>query len=196
MNGPSGRTSTVEIDRGRVGAAQQHCDALGFRRAVAAGEQRGECRGAAGLSRDAQNVPQPALCVVDRRVLDQHRRCHMALRDREHQRADPARSQRLGGDPTSGRIDGVAGLKGVVQRRRQLRFDRDDLNPAGIPRGDAADQPAASGRDQQRVDLRAIDLKLQPDRALPEQRLALVVGVHRQPPVSAARASLAASASA
>ena len=56
----------------------------------------------------------------------------------------------------------------------------DDADAAGVPGGDAADQPAAADRHQQRVDLRRVGLDLEPDRALAEQRLRLVVGVHRE----------------
>jgi hypothetical protein len=61
-----------------------------------------------------------------------------------------------------------------------IGLDADDVNAAAVPGGDAADQPAAADRDQQRIDLRRIAFDLQPDRALPEQRFRLVERMHWQ----------------
>ena len=53
-----------------------------------------------------------------------------------------------------------------MQCRRKFRLDREDANAAGIPRGNAADQPAAPYCDEQGVDLWRIFLDLEPDRPL------------------------------
>jgi hypothetical protein len=62
-----------------------------------------------------------------------------------------------------------------VQGRRQFRLDRDDADTAGIPGCNAADQPAAAYRDEERVDLRCIVFYLAPDRALADHGFGLVV---------------------
>ena len=71
----------------------------------------------------------------------------------------------------------MAGGECVVEGRRAFRLDRDEANAALIPGGDAADQPAPSRRDEQRVDLGCIGLDLAADRPLPEQGFGLVISV-------------------
>src|SRR5207237_10338443 len=65
----------------------------------------------------------------------------------------------------------------VVEGRRAFRLDRDEANAALIPGGDAADQPAPSRRDEQRVDLGCIGLDLAANRPLSEQGFGLVISV-------------------
>ena len=66
----------------------------------------------------------------------------------------------------------------AMEGRRLLRLDADDANLACEPCGEAADQPAAADRDQQRVERRIL-LQLHADRALAEHRLGLVERMHR-----------------
>jgi len=54
----------------------------------------------------------------------------------------------------------MAGGECVVEGRRALRLDRDEANAALIPGGDAADQPAPSRGNEQRVDLGCVGLDL------------------------------------
>jgi hypothetical protein len=84
----------TEIDRSRVGAAEQHGDAFVLGRAVASREQRGQRRRAAGLGSDPQHIPQSALCVLDRVVAHQYGLGDIFLRDRKHDLPDLARRPR------------------------------------------------------------------------------------------------------
>ena len=80
--------------------------------------------------------------------------------------------------PPASRVDGLAGLERHGQRRR-ASARRHDLDAAGEPGGDAADQAAAADRDQQGVEIGQLFLELQPERALADQGLGLVEGVDR-----------------
>jgi hypothetical protein len=102
----------------------------------------------------------------------------MALRDRKHQLADAPRRERVGRDPSSRCVHGVARGERTLERRRSFRLDGDDFDAARVPGGDAADMPAAADRDEQRIEAGRLLLKLQADAALAEQRLRLVEGVH------------------
>ena len=62
----------------------------------------------------------------------------------------------------------------------RLRLDADDRHAPAVPGGDAADQPAAADRDEQRVEVRRLSCaSSSAEGALAEQRLGLVVGVDR-----------------
>ena len=54
-----------------------------------------------------------------------------------------------------------------------------DLDAALVPGGDAADQPAAADRDQQRVEVGRLLLELEADAARAQHGLDLVEGVDR-----------------
>ena len=103
----------------------------------------------------------------------------MGAGDGEHRLADAAGRQRIGGEPAGGRVHRVPGPQGLEERRRRLGLDADHGHPPAVPGGDAADEAAAADGHQQRVEQRLL-LELQRERALPEQRLGLIVGVHGQ----------------
>src|SRR5205807_673264 len=77
-------------------------------------------------------------------------------------------------------VDGPAGFERVVQRRRAVRFDGDDADAACVPRGDAADEPAAADGDEHRVEIGRLALELETQRPLTEQRLSLIERVDWQ----------------
>jgi hypothetical protein len=60
---------------------------------------------------------------------------------------------------------------------RELGFHADDADITAAPGGDAADQAAAADRHEDGVD-RAVRRELASERSLPEQRLALIEGMH------------------
>ena len=66
------------------------------------------------------------------------------------------------------------------QGRGRFRLDADDPDASLIPGSDAADQPAAAHRDQQRIEVSGLLLELEADGALAEQGFALVKGVDRE----------------
>ena len=65
-----------------------------------------------------------------------------------------------------------------MQGRRELRLDCNDANAAGIPGRDATDQPAAAYSDEERFDLWCIVFYLEPDGALADYGLGLIVCVN------------------
>ena len=81
--------------------------------------------------------------------------------------------------PPAGGIDGPAGRERLRQRRRGLGLDAHHPDPAGVPGRDAADQAAAADGHQQGVEVGGLLGQLEPERALAEQRLRLIEGVHR-----------------
>ena len=102
----------------------------------------------------------------------------MRAGDRKHQFADPAWRQRIGRDAARRRIHRPARFQRLGQRGRAFRFDADNADRARAPGGDAADQPAAANRDDHCLDVRRLHRQLETERALTEQRLGLVEGVH------------------
>ena len=69
-----------------------------------------------------------------------------------------------------------------MKRRRRLRLHRHDLGAAAIPGGDAANEPAAAHRHQNRIERRRLALELECCRPLADQRQRLVVGVDLECP--------------
>jgi hypothetical protein len=84
------------------------------------------------------------------------------------------------GDAACLGVDRPSGLQRAKQRRRRLRLDPDDPDPPSVPRGDAADQPAAADRDEKRVEIGELFFDLAAERRLPKQCLALVEGMDRR----------------
>ncbi|MHC2740901.1 hypothetical protein ACVMFA_006688 [Bradyrhizobium liaoningense] len=84
--------------------------------------------------------------------------------------------------PPAGASTGAPASNAACRVRRLLRLDRDDARPAGVPRRNAADQPAAADRHQQRVDVWRVLLQLQSDAALAEQGFGLIVGMDGKRP--------------
>ena len=175
----SSAVASLEPDRGGVGAADQHRDALVRGRRIFSRQQRAKRGRAARLRHDPSLVPQ-------RRA---------APRGCRRRRPAPTRSTkacaignmmvptRFGASesaamPSVSASTGCAGRQRAPQRRGALRLDGDDPDPAAKPGGDAADQSAAADRDQQRVDVGQIGVDLAADGALPQQRFRLVEGVH------------------
>src|SRR5580658_10457148 len=74
----------------------------------------------------------------------------------------------------------MSGLQRVVQSGCGFRFHADDFYAICIPGSDAADESAPAYGNEQRIEIVSLLLKLKPDRALTEQRLDLIVGVHRE----------------
>ena len=160
--------------------AHQDADALARGRHVGAAEQRGEGRRAAGLGDEAQRRPRAPPARAGWRVAHQHDALDVRLGDREHQLADALRRERVGRDPAGLGIDRLARRERLRQRRRALGLDPDDARLPRVPGRDAADEAAAAHRDQQRVEVRGLARQLEPERALAEQRLLLIEGMHRQ----------------
>ena len=169
-----------EVDRGAVAAADEHADALAGLGHVRAREQRREGGGATGFGPDRQRVEEAFLRAADSVVGDQDDALDVALRVREHQLADAARREGVGGDAVGRRVDRDPGRERARERRCAFRLDADDAHAPRVPGCDPTDQPAAADRDEQRVDLRQLPLDLRAERRLSQQRLALVEGVHGQ----------------
>ena len=99
----------------------------------------------------------------------------MSLRDWKHQVADALRGQRVRGNAACFGVDGMSRRERVGERRRCLRLDPDDFDPASVPGGDAADQAASADGNQQGIDSRVLLFELQSNGSLAEQRLGLIV---------------------
>src|SRR5271169_3325693 len=67
-----------------------------------------------------------------------------------------------------------------MQRRRGFGLDANNFDAIRIPGRDAADQSTTTDSDQERVEIGGLLLELKPDGALTEQRLELIVGMHRE----------------
>ncbi len=175
--------TSPELDVRRIGTTNEHRYAFVCPRPVAPGEQRGEGRRATRFGRHPQHLPKCGLRVADLVVRHQHHlRVDELPGDREHQLPDRARREAVHGNSTRRCIDRPAGRKRVRERRRSVRFNGDDAHLAAIPGRDSTDQPAAADSDQQCLDLRCVRFQLQPDAALAEQGLSLVVGMDRKCP--------------
>jgi hypothetical protein len=84
--------------------------------------------------------------------------------------------QRIGGDAACRGVDPLAGGERAVEGRGQLRLDADEIDPPGIPGGDAADQPAAAEGDEQGIEIGRILLELEAEAALAEKGFRLAPG--------------------
>jgi len=115
---------------------------------------------------------------MNRLVRDEHCRVQVPPSDVEHQPADAPRGQGVRGDAVGPGIDRLAGAQRVGECRRSLGLDADHPNVTGVVRRDAADQPAATHRDEQRVEVRRLLDQLEGQAALAEQGEWLVEGVH------------------
>ncbi len=107
----------IEVDGDGVGAAENDAHALVRARHVAAGEQRAERGGAAGLDDDARDVPEGSLRGANRAVVHQHDAFDERARDREHAVADAPRCERVGRQTARRRVDRTAGVQRRVQGR-------------------------------------------------------------------------------
>ncbi len=143
-------------------------------------QERGESGSAPGLGHDPQLVPERLLRRADCLVGDEHHAVDEAPRDREHQITYSARGERIRSDASGRRIDRLACLERFHERRRGLRLDPQHARRAAIPGGNPGDQPAASDRDEERVERRCLAFGFDAERALAENRLGLIVGVDRQ----------------
>src|ERR1700733_309758 len=179
-----GRCSTlsIEIDSGRVSAANQHTDALARPGYISPGDERRHSRRAAGFRDDPQRLPQASLSFPNRVVRYQHGAVDMAPDDGKYQLADSPRRQRGRGNSPRLGIDGPPRLERAGERRGFFRFHADDLDASLVPSRNPGDQAAAADRDQQRGEMSGLTLQLQTDRTLTEQGLDLVEGVNRHRP--------------
>ncbi len=130
------------------------------------------------IRRDA--VPDHALCRRDRRVGHQHGSGNVRLRDRKHQLRHLTGAEAVGRQPADRSLDRPAGLQRIVKRGAALGFDADHRDAAGVPGGDAADQSAAAGRNQDMREVRCVMLEFPPDGALPGEHISVIVGMHFQ----------------
>src|SRR5204863_6307643 len=103
-------------------------------------------------------------------VAHQHHAIDMRLRDREHQRADTTRRERIGRYASRFGIDGMARLERLRQRWSGLGLDAHDPGGASIPGRDPADQTAAAYGHQHGVEGRRLRRKLQAYRPLAQER--------------------------
>ncbi len=153
-----------------------------FLRVIDAGKQRRERGSPTRLDDDAQHPPERFLCRANRVIGDQHDSFDSRLGDREIQRADSPRRERIGGDATGFGVDRATGLERPGECRRQLRLHPDESRArlAGtiVPDGGPADQSAPADGDEKRLQVRRLLLELGRDGAGAEERLDLIVGVH------------------
>ncbi len=96
----------------------------------------------------------------------------VVLDNREYPFTDPPRRQRIRRQAAG--LDRMSGLERLGQCGRGERLDADDLDAAGVPGGDPRDQPAAAHRHQNRIDIRCLRGKLEPERSLPHDGLVLI----------------------
>src|SRR5262245_48437327 len=129
---------SIKVDRHRICAAYENSNALLRLGAVSAGKQRRERRGPARLGDDSQHLPKGFLRLPNLTVCNQHGAAHVFFRDREHQGADATGGERVRRDTARFGVDRFSGFKRSMKCGRGLRLDADDLDPAAIPRGDAA----------------------------------------------------------
>jgi hypothetical protein len=126
--------SLREIDGSCVPAANQNCDALASRRAVALREKGGEGCRPSRLGDNAENTPQGGLRLPDFVVGHQHDfRLNMSLYDRERQIADALGCKTICRNSPRRRIDRLACRECSLQGRSTIRFDRHDPRPATKP---------------------------------------------------------------
>src|SRR5439155_23374192 len=172
----------IEIHCDRIPAAEQHADMLAGSRRVPACQQRRKARRATRLDDNPQYLPKDFLRLPDRIVRHEDDALDKLPSDGKNQLSDLARRQRIGRYPAGVGIDWPSGLDRPGQRRGGFGLDPDHPDLATEPGGDSGDQSAAADRDKQRVEVWRLFLHLQPDRALPEQRLGLVERMDRERP--------------
>src|SRR6185312_5586101 len=68
----------------------------------------------------------------------------------------------------------MSSLKRFRQRRRRQRLDAHDLDAPGIPGGDTGDQPAATDRNEDGVDIGGLLLEFEAQRSLSHDGFVLV----------------------
>ena len=105
----------------------------------------------------------------------------MLLRDREHQRSDALRRQRVGGNAARLGIDRLAGFQRARERRGRLRLDAGDRNAAFVPRRDSTDEASAADGHEHGVGVGRLLLQFRADGGRAEEGLALVerMNAHR-----------------
>ena len=145
---------------------------------VRAGQQGRDPDRGGGLGGDPERLPQGPLRGEDRGVVDEQHVLDMGLGDGKHQLADPPRGQGIRRDAARRGVGGLSRGPGVAERRRALGLDPDHADGAREPGRDTGDQAAAADRHQHRVQVGGLLSQLQTEGALPEDGLALVVGMH------------------
>jgi hypothetical protein len=161
-----------EIDSRGISTADKNRDALSRRWSVAPRVQSCERSGPARLCDDAQRLPKcglrrPYVIVTDENDVGRNEGAGYRIIES----ADTLRSQTVGGDAATWRINWVTGRECGIQCRCPIRLDANDLDAARKPGGDARDQTPTPNRDQQRVDVRCVRFEFEPDGTLTEQRL-------------------------
>ena len=116
--------------------------------------------------------------MPDRVVGDENDALDPALCDGKDLLANTTWREQIGCEPSGFGIDGSPRRECARQRGRRLRLHANHADPPLVPRGDAADQPAAADRDQQRIQIGDLVLQLQADRCLTKQSLALIEGMN------------------
>src|SRR4029453_9060319 len=117
---------------------------------------------------------------MDRGIAHEEDAGEMGLCDSKHQLADAAGRKRIRSDASGRRVNRPAGPGRFSERWPTFRFDSENARRAFVPTCHATNQSASPNRHENAVELRRLSMKLQPQRALPEQRLDLVESVHAQ----------------
>src|SRR5271168_2434630 len=137
----------------------------------------GERGSTTGLGNHPQRLPKDVLRPDDRVVRNRDDVVQEARGDRVDERANAAWCERICRDPTSRGIDWSSCLERHRQRWGGFRLDADHPDLAAKPSRDAGDKPAASNCDEERVDIGALLLDLQPYCCLAQQCFTLVESV-------------------
>ena len=126
-----------------------------------------------------QGLPESQLGAVDRVVGNQDYVVHVPLGDGVHERADATGRKQIRRDPTSRCINRLSSPERHREGGGAYWFNFNHPNPTGKPSRNAGDKPTATDTDEERIDIPALFLDLQPDGSLAQQCFALVVGVDR-----------------
>ena len=180
---PPGAHHAALDDRGQqqrvdVAAAQHQADlAAGVARRVL--EQRRQPGGAGAFDHRLLDLQQHQHGLLDVAFVDEHEVVDEFAHDLARDLPRLPDRDALGDGAVALRVGRA--LDGVEHGREAAGLHADDLD-AGLERahrgGDAADEPAAAHRDDQRVELRLRAQHLQPDGALAGDHQRVVEGVH------------------
>src|SRR5262249_43436844 len=143
--------SPGEIDDIRVATAEQHANMLTRLGMILPRQQGGEGGRATRLCDNAGRRPQRFLSHEDLLVTHQDRVRYCALRDRKHECAHLAGSQRISCDPARWRINRMPGLQGEGQGWGQLWFHPNYLDRVTIPACNSSNQSTATHGHQERI---------------------------------------------
>ncbi len=142
-------------------------------------EERGQGGRRSRLGHDPRHAPERFLRLADRRITHQHDPIDVGLGDGQHQDSDAARSQRVRRDTACFSIDGLPGRQRPRERRGSDGFDTHDPHGSRVPGRDSPDEAATPNGHQQGIEGSRLSPELQTECPLPQQRLDLIVRVHR-----------------